>query len=403
MNPNDLIISFSIYTNGKLLFDVTRSKSPDSINCLHGLRALSVFWIIFGHRFNYQRYYPVTNGVAVFEQFRHIYSVIFTAFDMPVDTFLVMGAMLMTMSTIKAFEEKRFNVLRIVLHRYLRYTPVLAALILYIVSIFKFTLDGPVKWFIDDTINQCETNWWSTLLHIQNYINPLEQCLDHFWYLSADFQLVLLSPFLIYPAWKFGWKFLWILLLFAVSSSLYIFIMCFKHNLDIFGTTDFNKLLYRKIIYYPTHARLGPWMIGIILGFTMNSSKGKNIKTSKFVNSFSWILALSIIATVVLIRQPFWIEGTSLLSNAAFLSVHRLAWAIAISWMIFACEKLKTGGIIRWFLSLPQWQPIAKMSLSMYLVHVIYQLTTLVNQKQPVTFEILSMVVDEVKVKRKNF
>lgn len=48
--PNKLYIAFSLYTNGQKLFDVTKSKSPNSINCLHGIRSLSILWIIFGHR-----------------------------------------------------------------------------------------------------------------------------------------------------------------------------------------------------------------------------------------------------------------------------------------------------------------------------------------------------------------
>jgi hypothetical protein len=46
----------------------------------------------------------------------------------------------------------------------------------------------------------------------------------------------------------------------------------------------------------------------------------------------------------------------------------------------------------RWFLSLPEWQVIARMGLSIYLVHVIYQLVTMMNQKQPLYFEFTSMV-----------
>jgi hypothetical protein len=105
----------------------------------------------------------------------------------------------------------KFNILKMYLHRYLRTTPVLGILILIIVSILKHMGDGPYFQFISNEalIGQCEKYWWSALLHIQNYYNPMEavkvtidlrwklkfnqkvfQCLQASWYLSADFQLV---------------------------------------------------------------------------------------------------------------------------------------------------------------------------------------------------------------------
>lgn len=62
------------------------------------------------------------------------------------------------------------------LHRYLRVTPVLAVLVLIIVSILKFLGDGPHWDFVSNAalIGQCEKNWWAALLHIQNYYDPLQ-------------------------------------------------------------------------------------------------------------------------------------------------------------------------------------------------------------------------------------
>lgn len=97
------------------------------------------------------------------------------------------------------------------LHRYLRTTPVLAVLILVIVSLLKHLGSGPLFEFTTyySMIMDCEKHWWPALLHIQNYYNPLEavscdflsfllcgcnflslQCLQASWYISADFQLV---------------------------------------------------------------------------------------------------------------------------------------------------------------------------------------------------------------------
>jgi peptidoglycan/LPS O-acetylase OafA/YrhL len=39
--------------------------------------------------------------------------------------------------------------------------------------------------------------------------------------------------------------------------------------------------------------------------------------------------------------------------------------------MIFACHKLKSGGILRSFLSSSLWQPFSRLCLSVYLVHYL--------------------------------
>jgi peptidoglycan/LPS O-acetylase OafA/YrhL len=177
--PNQLFIAFSIYTNGKVLFDVAKSKSPDSINCLLGLRAISVFWIIFGHRFTSQMGFRVTNPREVTQHFTRLYSAILSSFNIAVDTFFVMGALLMTISTLKALDKKTLNIPRMIFHRYIRYTPVFAILILYVVAFSQFTFNGPIQ--ADEVRQNCIDNWWTSLLHIQNYIFPLEQCLGHAW------------------------------------------------------------------------------------------------------------------------------------------------------------------------------------------------------------------------------
>jgi peptidoglycan/LPS O-acetylase OafA/YrhL len=47
-------------------------------------------------------------------------------------------------------------------------------------------------------------------------------------------------------------------------------------------------------------------------------------------------------------------------------------WACSVCWIIFACHHLKTGGLIRSFLSHRFWQPLSKLSLSIYLIHYVY-------------------------------
>lgn len=391
-DPQKLLISFSILTNGEKLFGVKRSNSKSSINCLNGLRAISVLWIMFGHRLGNQQTFPLTNVNVTRQHFNHYYSSVLTAYDKAVDTFFVMGALLATTSTLKALTEGKFSIPRTILHRYLRYTPAYAALILYIVSLSKYVTNGPIQ--RPELRQNCIHYWWSSLLHIQNYINPNQLCADHAWYLSADFQLFITTPLMLYPVWRWGRKYLWGLMALTITSSIYVLFMSFSRSFFVLTRSSEVGEDFSKLIYFATHSRMGPWIIGIILGYVIYFYDNSR-KFSKRVNFVLWITSISIMASVIILSQPFNQPDnnpTSLLWNAIYLSFHRPLWAIGISWIIFACQKLKTGGVIRWFLCLTFWQPIARMSLSIYLVHLVYQLTTMANQKTVMTFEIWTIV-----------
>lgn len=47
-----MICAFSVYTNGEKLFKCVRSESPDIIDCLHGIRFLSIVWVVFAHTYS---------------------------------------------------------------------------------------------------------------------------------------------------------------------------------------------------------------------------------------------------------------------------------------------------------------------------------------------------------------
>lgn len=67
------------------------------------------------------------------------------------------------------------NVPLIYFHRYLRLTPLFVVTILCSMSLLRYLGNGPIWPLLLDFLNgQCERNYWSTLLYIQNYVNPLD-------------------------------------------------------------------------------------------------------------------------------------------------------------------------------------------------------------------------------------
>lgn len=232
------------------------SRSKNAISCLHGLRALSILWIMFGHRVSNQLNFPLRIPSAAIEFYQQVYSVILSSYSIAVDTFFLMGALLLTISTLRAIDKNRLNIPRMILHRYLRYTPVLGVAILCTITLPKYIISGPLQSTSVELRENCVNYWWSALLHIQNYVNPDKLCLNHSWYLAVDFQLFVISPFLILLIKKYK-KAFWVIpgligvctfYIFSISLALDIY----KHPRSVEGGD-----LYHKLIYHPTHARCG--------------------------------------------------------------------------------------------------------------------------------------------------
>lgn len=286
-----------------------------------------------------------------------LYSVMHTSFGMPVETFFVMGGLLMTISTLNSISKNSLNIPRMILRRFLRYTPLLAAMTLFTVSFYKFFLDGPVSDSNNYTIVNCQNHWLATIFHFQNYFYQGDLCLSHSWYLAVDFQLFIISLFLIYPAFKYGWKCFWVVPALAVASSLYVLQLSITHQVSWQNFHDEHF----KMIYYYAHARAGSWLVGMTLGFILHSYNDTNLKISKPLNAFGWIAALSTLIGITLLHKHFTgLENEALFSPAVFMAFKRPIWSIGVGWIIFACHKLKTGGFIKWLLELSIWQPIGK-------------------------------------------
>lgn len=101
---NQLLTSCSVYTNGWKLYDVTPSSSPYDIRCMHGIRALSIIYIIFGHRYGLTLWHVVSNSAAVSEWSTKFHIGLYHTHQVPVDVFFMMGGLLVAWSMLKSLD-----------------------------------------------------------------------------------------------------------------------------------------------------------------------------------------------------------------------------------------------------------------------------------------------------------
>lgn len=99
-----------------------------------------------------------------------------------------------------------------------------------------------------------------------------------------------------------------------------------------------------------------------------------------------WALSLATLATVMIVNNEFQAKdiGYSPFAYGLHDGLSRAIWAIALSYILFACTH-DMGGPINWFLSHSLWQPLARISFATYIVHHSIVILMVGTMKTPPT------------------
>ncbi|XP_031639007.1 nose resistant to fluoxetine protein 6-like [Contarinia nasturtii] len=367
------LLIFSFYSNGMKLLSYKKSKSPDMMHCLHGIRAISTQWVVLGHTFMMFAVLPARNKIDLLTFIKQYHNMIILSAPISVDTFFFMSGLLVSINLLKHFEKTkgRINIPLLYFHRYLRLTPLLGVTFLISMSLLKFLGNGPVWPLLMTKDTSCEKYWWSALLYVQNYVNPTEMCFGYSWYLSVDMQLFVISPVIIYIVYKLKTK--------SMSILLILILGCIGCDLALHQKYDIKGMKSRRmdIIYYPTHVRFSPWLIGVISGYIIFEARKRSVRIPKLFNLLAWLLSLALLAAVIFLNYPLIQINSEAtwLAYGLYDSLSRVAWSIALFYITFACVN-NYGGPVNWFLAHPLWQPISRVCYAIYLIH--YHVLTVV-------------------------
>lgn len=115
--------------------------------------------------------------------------------------------------------------------------------------------------------------------------------------------------------------------------------------------------------------RLPELLVAIIAGFYMHNMRNYDSKLTNKQTLISWACWL---LSVGFIYRHVYDISRKWFSNLFYYAIEKSLWSLAICRIIFASHFHKTGGPIRWFLSLNMWQPFSKIGLSMYLICTKY-------------------------------
>ncbi|XP_050668625.1 nose resistant to fluoxetine protein 6-like [Leptidea sinapis] len=371
---------FSAYLNMANL--LRSSGKPGTLECLDGIRALAIIWVVLGHTF-YIIPYVGANMIDIAEWQQKVQNIWVTGALLTVDTFFMLSGLLVVYIGYVKFTPKSLlmNLHKFYLGRLLRMFPILAIVILFEVSLYNRISDGGFWYIAGENVHKCRAFWWTTLLHIQNFVNPHQACLGVTWYLAIDVQLHLISPLVLFWLLRGSKRSSWSALIIGLTVSLlvatlYIFL--------VDSTNDYYAQYYVNVL-----TRSPPFFVGMIIGYILRIYRNKKVKMSRVISAFFTLVAVGMTYLMLYLNylhtQPDWKENQT--SSKLIDAFSRAIWAASLGWIIFVCVN-GYGGPINWFLCLEIWKIPAKVSYGMYLVHYSMMIAYYASAFDPVYFTV---------------
>ena len=322
-----------------------------------------------------------------------------------VDTFFLLSGFLMSYLSLKEYEKKRsINFMApffSYLHRYIRLTPAYALLMLIYSTLFLHLGTGPKFGSLENEVFACHEQWWKNLLYINNlFQNNGPECMGVTWYLACDFQMFLLGPWIMILLWKFKKFAKFILPTLLVISCAIPGILTGINDWPPLVTSAILNPDWQSQFYYRSYTRSTPYIWGIVFGYLMHQFKMRG--SPKYPRIFAlvgWTITTATCLAAVFGLVSYWPFNVTCLTQQCYTTVAavlwasfgRLAWAMGVSWIIFACVT-GNGGLINSFLSWSLFAPLSRLTYAIYLIHYPMILLFYYTSDLPIHYDIYLMV-----------
>ncbi|CAL1261955.1 unnamed protein product [Larinioides sclopetarius] len=391
---------FCIFTNGEKLLNT--AKSEGQIPCLHGIRFLSMNWVILLHTYMYM-VSLISNSDQVINSYSR-WSLIFNS-DFSVDSFFVLSAFLVGFSYFQKAEKTggKISWLNFYIHRYIRLTPVYMIVLAFYTTISPFLGSGPF-WPDYNVIPICKVNWWRNMLYINNFQTKYDQCMGWTWYLADDMQFYVISPLFLITLWrrpKVGYSLLGLFFCitfawnFGVTYENYGIYSLLTRDL-LFG--NINKMSYSManyidILYVKPYTRIGPYLVGLLLAsYVCRRTRNNSPSLNWLTLLVGWIVASFILLTC---KFGFHDQDFTNVEASFYNALIRVAFASGLGWVIFVCV-VGQGGVVNSILSWKAMIPLSRITYCSYLVHRIILMIYLNSSRELIIYTDSNMRLSSV-------
>ncbi|KAJ8321113.1 hypothetical protein KUTeg_002700 [Tegillarca granosa] len=301
-----IIKAFSVKTNAPKI--LAGSSGGGSINCIHGIRFLSISWIILGHTYNYglasriNETWTIVNALDAFEilkrfTFQGVYGAGFS-----VDTFYM-----------------------------LRLTPMYMAVLMFFACLYRYVGSGPL--WVPEAGDLCKKTWWTNLLYVNNLVNVEDMCMGWSWFLANDMQFYAVSiVFLFFLTWSIPLGSVLIFLLMSAGIAL----AGWKEHIynGSFLTFKSDGGAFWKNVYIAPWCRVAAFCIGLLTGIIMYKRQKKEF--SRKLALLGWAIAVALGLGLVYCTYSENQEGGTPWSRewrSAYEALGRPLWAACVAWI----------------------------------------------------------------------
>ncbi|XP_040014014.1 alpha-protein kinase 2 [Xiphias gladius] len=396
---NQCLQAFSLQNTSQGVLSSSSSIPGGGYSSVNGIRVLSLLWIVCGHSAEFS----VINNLDNYKNWKKTVEsspVYVFAFSGPVflavDTFLLLGGLLSARSLLSSIRRSEDKLSACLVADYLfkrikRIQPLHLFIMCLTTGLVSLVQWGPYWFPLMETLMDCKTYWWANVLLISNLLPVHEICIPWTWYLSLDFQCYATTPLLLYfyrlnrnvfAAVAGG-----LLLMTTVAGAVITALL----QLPVFEPSTMTSYNYVLHYYVKPYTRYGPFLIGILTGIYLMTKKDQLLK-QKWQAALGWLFCLSLMA--VLVGLAYVLRETPAypsVPHALYQGLHRPLWALAVTWIILACEE-GYGGYIKSFLSLGFWVPLSNISFACYLSHPVFIILYIGLQETPIHYTDLNFM-----------
>ncbi|GLG92875.1 Uncharacterized protein GBIM_00424, partial [Gryllus bimaculatus] len=325
--------AFSLRANWERL---ASGRPSGDVGCVDGVRALSTVWVVLTHKVLQLAQEPWINKYRLFEAVEDLAKMPMVNSMLNVDTFFMMSGMLRSYNVVGALADGRFS--------YTSLSPVYFVVVWFYATLFEYVGSGPA-WndYIGSNVKMCRDNWYFNVLYINNYVDLSRLCMLQSWYLSADMQLFALAPLALIPLvrWRnLGRALLAALLALAVAVPAVIVALWRMPGVYQLSNTDQQIHEYMQYVYSPTHTRMSSYLVGLALGYVLNRLRNKKFTMSRVWVVLGWAACACLLVGDVYGPYHMMQMGHKydLTENVVYGALHRVVWALAVAWLVFACH-----------------------------------------------------------------
>lgn len=368
--------AFSIKANWQSIYQRRASNYAP----IDGIRGLSILLVLFYHIFLvYDKTSETETISSMLETLGFGWAWAING-DKGVDVFFVMSGFLITGILLRQYQKLgHLNLKNFYMRRYLRLTPA-----------YYFMLT--VYWLLSAPNSNAI---WANFLYISNFIDYQNQAAGWTWSLAVEEQFYFIYPLILLGILKWSKHPGWILLGLFVMS--FVVNACIVLNDPQLSTTPFSQIYtnhdyfnyYFTVLYDNLYTRFGGLVVGCLAAYVMHfyPEKVKHLMNSHIGILSTWLSLLIILFFMAFpIFLPAYDRFTWL--HIGYDIANHTLFAVGVGLLILAMilQQHIVARACSWFFSLNFWYPIATLSYSIYLIHLVVMVLVIPAMMQKTNF-----------------